>query len=69
MPLYEMFCSCCGKTTEVLQRDPLETRFCPTDGTQLEVVPSVPARLTPGAGGKAGGYGKEYRLARSSEPK
>jgi hypothetical protein len=69
MPIFEMFCSCCAKTTEVLQRDPLEVRFCEVDGTQLEVVPSVPARVTPGRYGKGSGPSEAYRMARSQESK
>jgi hypothetical protein len=67
VPLFEFFCPCCAKTTEVLKRDPLDAEFCKTDGTQLEMLVSRPARLTPGAGGKGGGYGEAYKLARSSE--
>jgi hypothetical protein len=67
MPLFEFFCPCCSKTTEVLKRDPLDAEFCKTDGTQLEMLVSRPARLTPGALGKAGGPSEAYRMARSQE--
>jgi hypothetical protein len=69
MPLFEFFCNCCARSAEVLKLDPMEPHFCEGCGTQTEMVWSVPARLTPGAGGKAGGYGEAYKLSRSAEPK
>jgi putative FmdB family regulatory protein len=67
-PIYEYFCNTCSRTVELLQRrsDP---PACPSRGCKrkMELVWSRPAR--PGAGGKAGGYGQTYTVARSAEPK
>lgn len=67
MGLFEFKCVCRDKIVEVLKRVGTDPEFCPECGQQMEMQISAPARPVVGFGGKAGGYGKNYKLAHSSE--